>query len=499
MKFHNLRRDGAHQRTRAPRRAVRLELEALESRTVPYTATGNAWPSSQLVTISFIPDGTDLGGPTSNLVSTLNSRFGSATTWENVILKAAQTWAANTNLNFSVVSDNGTVSGGGLYQQGDPGMGDIRIGGYNFNNSGLLAFGDMPPPVNNFSVAGDITLNTGQPFNINGLDYDLYTVALHEFGHALGLGHSTDFNAVMYPYYSSPVTGLGTDDVAGIQSVYSGGAGRSSDAYDPNGTMATAADITAQIDPNALTAVLTGLGITATSEIDYYKFTAPSNSNSSMTVKVQSSGLSLLAPSLRIYDSSNHLLSSVTGSGDFGSTLSKTVSITPGKTYYVRVAGANSTVFGTGAYALTLNLGTGANPTVPLPNTQLLNGNPLSGGGGMADQIDAQGHSINQLNTDEDNPYGDAYEAAGRSGAHEQAIPATAPGAVAQSSAPQELLTSAEGQNVDQEGAQLPAGDTAGQPPRLVADPGLASGSQDQPSEWARDAVFADPWSLTTC
>ena len=48
-----------------------------------------------------------------------------------------------------------------------------------------------------------------------------------------------------------------------------------------------------------------------------------------------------------------------------GATLSVSVSgVQAGMTYYVAVQGADSSVFSTGAYALTLNLGTGANPTV---------------------------------------------------------------------------------------------------------------------------------------
>src|SRR5205823_10970881 len=108
----------------------------------------------------------------------------------------------------------------------------------------------------------------------------------------------------------------------------SGGGGRSPDAYDAaasNGTTATASNITARINTTSLTAVVTGLDLTTTSDIDYYKFTAPSNSSTSMTVKVQSSGLSLLAPSLKVYNSSNTLLGSVTGSGNFGSALTTTV------------------------------------------------------------------------------------------------------------------------------------------------------------------------------
>ena len=47
-------------------RQARLQVEALEARAVP-TASGNLWPHPELVTVSFVPDGTNLGGVTSNL------------------------------------------------------------------------------------------------------------------------------------------------------------------------------------------------------------------------------------------------------------------------------------------------------------------------------------------------------------------------------------------------------------------------------------------------
>ena len=53
--------------------------------------------------------------------------------------------------------------------------------------------------------------------------YVLFLVAAHEFGHSLGLGHSRDPGALMYPnyIYKNPDTfQLPRDDVNGIQSLY---------------------------------------------------------------------------------------------------------------------------------------------------------------------------------------------------------------------------------------------------------------------------------------
>ena len=50
--------------------------------------------------------------------------------------------------------------------------------------------------------------------------FDLFTVALHEFGHTLGLGHSNFTNAVMFGSYSGAKRTLHVDDIAGIEQIY---------------------------------------------------------------------------------------------------------------------------------------------------------------------------------------------------------------------------------------------------------------------------------------
>ena len=101
---------------------TRLELEELESRLVPYSVSGNAWLNPQTITISFVPDGTTVSTSGSNLVgSNLFASFDSnprlAGQWQTQILKAAQVWAQQTNINFVVVPDNGAPSGSGSWSR----------------------------------------------------------------------------------------------------------------------------------------------------------------------------------------------------------------------------------------------------------------------------------------------------------------------------------------------------------------------------------------------
>jgi hypothetical protein len=96
------------------------------------------------------------------------------------------------------------------YSHGDP---------YPFDGpGGVLAHTFYPFPLNNEPLAGDMHFDDSETWGV-GTGIDLFSVALHEAGHALGLAHSADPSAVMYPYYRQQ-TGLTSDDIAAIQSLY---------------------------------------------------------------------------------------------------------------------------------------------------------------------------------------------------------------------------------------------------------------------------------------
>jgi hypothetical protein len=138
----------------------------------------------------------------------------------NATQQAFGLWSAVTPLSFSEIpmsSDPDIVI---RFVTGDHGDGSPFDGA-----GGTLAHAFYPPP-NGGAIAGDTHLDDAETWSVNipPSGTDLYTVIAHEFGHALGLAHSTVNNALMYPYYSGPHRFLDNDDVSGIQALY--GAGR---------------------------------------------------------------------------------------------------------------------------------------------------------------------------------------------------------------------------------------------------------------------------------
>src|SRR5262249_37791837 len=149
--------------------------------------------------------------------------------------RALQSWADVSPLNFHFVADDGSPGGTSGLAQGDPRFGDIRLG----STLGESLLGFTWYPSTSGTIGGDITLN-GSSAGYLGSVPGVYSVRLHEAGHALGLAHSLDLSAVMAAAETGVYTGLTADDVAGIQAIYGP---RQPDAYDAkasNDTLATA-------------------------------------------------------------------------------------------------------------------------------------------------------------------------------------------------------------------------------------------------------------------
>jgi hypothetical protein len=133
---------------------------------------------------------------------------------EAEIVRAFNEWATYAKLTFSPTSNaTGNQTLAVLFASGDHGD------GYPFDGpGGVLAHTFYPFPINPEPIAGDLHFDNDENWKI-GADVDVFSIALHETGHALGLGHSDKPGAVMYPYYHI-VTGLTQEDIGAILQLY---------------------------------------------------------------------------------------------------------------------------------------------------------------------------------------------------------------------------------------------------------------------------------------
>ncbi|HBC56268.1 MAG TPA: hypothetical protein DCZ03_03810, partial [Gammaproteobacteria bacterium] len=99
--------------------------------------------------------------------------------------------------------------------------GDIRFGAHYIDGASETLAHAYYPPLIGVTAAGDIHFDTAENWQIgSGPGFDIFTVALHEIGHAIGLGHSEEVGAVMGAFYTKVVAGLHADDIAGAQHIY---------------------------------------------------------------------------------------------------------------------------------------------------------------------------------------------------------------------------------------------------------------------------------------
>lgn len=171
-----------------------------------YTLLGPRW-SSSTVTWSFA----DLSRrPDDDFSATISAAH------QGAVLSAAQRWAGVSGLTLRLVEDADDV--------------DIRVGwarfgtGYQIGEASYSYLGDQFQPGVEVRLQDPaerpLFKDASGTLAYSGVSATLYQVALHEFGHALGLGHSDDPSAVLHPFVQAGNPDLDDSDIAGIQALY---------------------------------------------------------------------------------------------------------------------------------------------------------------------------------------------------------------------------------------------------------------------------------------
>ena len=237
-----------------------LHGESLELRKLLH-GSGVGWSTSaDQYSLSFAPDGTNVGPKKSELFEEL-AHLGEPSVWQDTILRGFQTWARETDIDLLVVDDDGTDLGVGGPDNHDPRFGDVRVAAIPFreNVSSHLVPTDQE---GGRTWTGDFILNSRG--RIRTLD-DLFALAVHEAGHLFGLEHSDDPNSPMFGASRPTAVSPTPDDILHLRENY---VDRQLDAFDVEGS---AEVLVVEVDADEkLPAVVYG-GLQSAEDVDRFR------------------------------------------------------------------------------------------------------------------------------------------------------------------------------------------------------------------------------------
>ena len=205
------------QRRKVDRRA--LSVEGLEERRVLAASVGWDGPGAGNAQLSYF-----IGQAPSGI---------SQSTFETAIETALKSWSDVAAIKF--------------VQTTQPGLNNsldftsVRIDG----SGGTLAQAYFPADVNRGRLAGDVQFDSAEKWEVGnslgGSAFDLVLVAAHEIGHALGLDHSSNASAILYPSVSPTQSfkGLAAADITAVRGLYAATPGSTDTTTTSTGTTNT--------------------------------------------------------------------------------------------------------------------------------------------------------------------------------------------------------------------------------------------------------------------
>jgi hypothetical protein len=138
----------------------------------------------------------------------------SSTIVKNILTTSMARWSKTALLYFEEVSEKNKANITFQFLEGD------HNDGYSFDGPGnILAHAFYP---SSSSLGGDVHFDIGEEWTLwdEKRGTSLFNVALHELGHSLGIGHSSQKNSVMYAWYNPESTHLKDDDLFAINQLY---------------------------------------------------------------------------------------------------------------------------------------------------------------------------------------------------------------------------------------------------------------------------------------